>query len=94
VAGTSSVPPTRACVQRLPPARPARSIRPVRALKETRRYWLPLGAAVLCLYAASLGFPPIVAFVLIVAGVGLCLDAATTWLERTSSTGGMHDYKQ
>ena len=66
----------------------------MRSLKETRRYWLPLGGAALCLFAASWGVPPLAAYVLIVAGVGLCLDAATTWLERAGGTGGMHDYKQ
>ena len=55
---------------------------------------MPLSAAALCLFAASWGLPPLAAYVLIVVGVGLCLDAATTWLARTSSTGGMHDYKQ
>jgi hypothetical protein len=66
----------------------------VRALKETRRYWLPLTAAVLCLFAASLDLPPLAAYALIVAGVGFCLDAGTTWLARAGGTGGMHDYKQ
>jgi hypothetical protein len=89
-----SVPPTPACVQRLPPAQQARSIPPVRALKETRRYWLPLSGAAMCLFAASWGVPPLAAYVLIVAGVGLCIDAATTWLARAGGTGGLHDYKQ
>ena len=78
----------------MPPAEGARSIPRVRALKETRRYWLPLGGAVVCLFAASLGLPPLVVYVLIVAGVGVCFDAATVWLARAGSTGGMHDYKQ
>ena len=87
MAGPSSVPPTHACVQRLPPAGRARSIPSVRALKETRRYWLPLAAAALCLFAASWGVPPLAAYALIVVGVGLCLDAATTWLARAGGTG-------
>jgi hypothetical protein len=33
----------------------------MRFLKETRRYSLPLCAAVLCLIAASFGVPPLVA---------------------------------
>jgi hypothetical protein len=66
----------------------------VRALSETRRYWLPVAAAVLCLLAASFGPPPLVAYALIMAAFGLCFDAATAWLARAASTGGMHDYKQ
>jgi hypothetical protein len=66
----------------------------VRAVKDTRRYWLPLSAAVLCFLAASLGLPPLVAYVLIVIGVGFALDAGTTWLARTGSGGGLHEYKQ
>ena len=94
VAGSCSVPPTPACVQRLPPAERARSITIVRALKESRRYWLPLSGAALCLLVASWGLPPVAAYLLIVVGVGLCFDAATTWLARAGGTGGMNDYKQ
>ena len=66
----------------------------MQALKESRRYWLPVAAAALCLLAASFGPPPLVAYVLIMASFGLCLDAATAWLARAGGTGGMHDYKQ
>jgi hypothetical protein len=66
----------------------------VRAVKETRRYWLPLAAAALCLFAASWGPPPVVAYVLIMAAFGFCFDAATTWLARAGGTGGMQQYKQ
>jgi hypothetical protein len=83
MAGPSSVPPTRACVQRLPSAGRARSIPYVRALKETRRYWLPLAAAALCLFAASWGVPPLAAYALI---------AAPTWLARAGGTGGIREY--
>ena len=48
----------------------------MRAVKETRRYWLPLCAAVLCLFGASLGVPPLVAYVLIMLSFGFCFDAA------------------
>jgi hypothetical protein len=66
----------------------------VRAVKATRRYWLPLAAAVLCLLAASFGPPPVVAYALIMGAFGFCFDAATTWLARAGGTGGMHEYKQ
>jgi hypothetical protein len=66
----------------------------VRGLRETRRYWLPVGAAVLCLLAASFGPPPLVAYALIMVAVGLCFDAATAWLARAGGTGGMREYKQ
>ena len=64
------------------------------ALRETRRYWLPVGAAVLCLLAASFGPPPLVAYALIVFAVGLCFDAATAWLARAGGTGGIRDHRQ
>ena len=66
----------------------------MRALKDTRRYWLPLAAAVLCLFAASWGVPPLVAYALIMLAFGLCFDAATAWLARAGGTGGMRDFKQ
>ena len=66
----------------------------MRAVKDTRRYWLPLAAAVLCFFAASLSLPPLAAYVLIVMGVGFALDAGTTWLARMGSGGGLHEYKQ
>ena len=66
----------------------------MRAVKDTRRYWLPLTATALCFYASSLGLPPIAAFVLIVMGVGFALDAGTTWLARMGSGGGLHEHRQ
>ena len=66
----------------------------MRAVKDTRRYWIPVAAAVLCLLAASWGPPPIVAYALIMFAFGFCFDAATAWLARAGGTGGMHDYKQ
>jgi hypothetical protein len=66
----------------------------VQAVKDTKRYWLPLAAAVLCLYAASWSVPPLVAYVLIMAAFGFCFDAATLWLSRAGGTGGVRDYKQ
>ena len=69
-------------------------MRPMRALKESRRYWLPVAGAALCLLASSFGPPTVVAYVLIMVAFGLCFDAATAWLARAGGTGGMGDYKQ
>ena len=66
----------------------------MRAVKETRRYWLPLCAAVLCLVGASFGVPPLVAYALIMLSFGFCFDAATAWLARAGGTGGMRDHRQ
>ena len=66
----------------------------MRVLRETRRYWLPLAAAVLCLLAASFGPPPLVAYLLIMLAFGFCFDAATLWLARAGGTGGIRDFKQ
>ena len=66
----------------------------MQALKQTRRYWLPLAAAALCFYATTLGLPPLAVYGLIVMGVGFALDAGTTWLGRMGSSGGLHEYKQ
>ena len=57
------------------------------------RYWIPLLAAVACLYGASLT-PPLVAYVLIIAAFGFCFDAGTLWLSRLSGAGGLKDFKQ
>ena len=61
---------------------------------DTKRYWLPLAAAVLCLYAASRSVPPLAAYGLIMLAFGFCFDAATLWLARAGGTGGVRDYKQ
>lgn len=66
----------------------------MQVVKETRRYWLPLAAAVLCLIAASFALPPLVIYALIMLAFGFCFDAATAWLARAGGTGGMSDYKQ
>jgi len=66
----------------------------MRAVKDTRRYWLPLTAAALCFFATTLGLPPLAVYVLIVMGVGFALDAGTTWIGRMGSGGGLHEYKQ
>jgi hypothetical protein len=60
----------------------------MRFLKETRRYSLPLCAAVLCLIAASFGVPPLVAYALIMLAFGFCFDAAPGWLARAGGRGG------
>ena len=69
-------------------------MRSMQALKQSKRYWLPLAAAVLCLLVASLGPPPLVAYALIMGAFGLCFDAATAWFARAGGTGGMSDYRQ
>jgi hypothetical protein len=57
------------------------------------RFKLPLATAAVCLVAA--GFvPPVVAYLLVVAGFGFALDAGTAWLARAGGTGGMKDFKQ
>jgi len=66
----------------------------VRAVNDTKRYWLPLAAAVLCLFAASWGVPPLVGYGLIMLAFGLCFDVATLWLSRAGGTGGLRDFKQ
>ena len=66
----------------------------MRAVKDTRRYSLPLAAAVLCFFASTLGLPPLAGYVLVVMGVGFALDAGTTWIGRMGSSGGLHEYKQ
>ncbi len=57
------------------------------------RYWIPVLAAVACLYGASVT-PPLVAYVLIIAAFALCFDAATAWLARLAGAGGLKDFKQ
>ena len=54
---------------------------------------LPLVAAALCLWGASL-VPPLVAYGLIVLAFGLCFDAGTAWLARAGGTGGLKDFRQ
>ena len=66
----------------------------MRVIRETKRYSLPLAAAVLCLLAASWGPPPLAAYALIILSFGFCFDAATAWLARAGGTGGMRDFKQ
>ena len=58
------------------------------------RYWLPLAAAVLCLYVASMSVPPLVIYGLIIASFALCFDAATAWFAKAGGTGGVREYKQ
>jgi hypothetical protein len=65
----------------------------VHGLLESKRYWIPMVGACVCLFASTI-VAPIFAWVLIIATFGLLLDAGTAWLAKTGSTGGMHDYKQ
>jgi hypothetical protein len=71
----------------------ASSIRHVRGLIASRRYSLPMAAAVVCCIVASF-MSPILQWLFVVAAFGFVLDAATAWFERAGGTGGMHDYKQ
>ncbi len=65
----------------------------MRGFIASHRYSLPLAAAAICCYAASIA-APILAWLFVVAAFGFVLDAATAWFERAGGTGGMHDYKQ
>ena len=71
----------------------ASSIRHVRGFIASRRYSLPMAAAVVCCIVASF-MSPILQWLFVVAAFGFVLDAATAWFERAGGTGGMHEYKQ
>jgi hypothetical protein len=62
----------------------------VRALWRSKRVWLPFAAAVVCLVAAGWTAPAL-AWVLIIAGFGLCLDGATLWW---SKAGSLTEHRQ
>ena len=57
------------------------------------RYWLPLLAALVCLYVAT-KVSPIVGFVLIVLAFGLVLEVSTKLFEQAGKTGSIHDHRQ
>jgi hypothetical protein len=62
----------------------------VRAVWKSKRLWLPFAAAALCLMAAS-WTGPVLAWVLVMASFGFCLDGVTLmW----SKGGGLSDYRQ
>ena len=57
------------------------------------RYWLPLVAAFVLLYAAT-KVSAIVSFVLIVVAFGLVIEVSTKMFERNGRTGGLHNHRQ
>jgi hypothetical protein len=59
----------------------------------TARYWIPLVAGFGCLFAA-LHVGPVLTIVLLVAGLGLLLDAGTAMFAKAGGTGGMFDNRQ
>jgi hypothetical protein len=65
----------------------------MRGAARTKRYWLPLVAAAICLTVAFY-VGPLIAMILMIAALGLVFDAATAWFAKVSGTGGLRDYKQ
>jgi hypothetical protein len=65
----------------------------VRAVLDTKRYWLGLLAAVACFIVAA-RVPPLATYALTMAAIGLVLDSATAWWGKNAKGGGMHDYRQ
>jgi hypothetical protein len=57
------------------------------------RYWLPLVAALVCLYVGT-KVSAIVGFVLIVVAFGLVLEVSTKLFEQAGKTGSIHDHRQ
>lgn len=57
------------------------------------RYWLPLVAALVLLYAAT-KVSAIVGFVLVIAAFGLVIEVSTKMFENAGKTGGLHDHRQ
>jgi hypothetical protein len=57
------------------------------------RYWLPLVAAFVLLYAATKA-SALVGLVLIVAAFGLVIEVSTKIFENTGKTGGLHNHRQ
>lgn len=58
------------------------------------RYWLPLAAAFVLLYVATMVSSAIVSFVLIVAAFGLVIEVSTKLFENAGKTGGLHNHRQ
>ena len=65
----------------------------MRGVLETKRYWLPLAAAMIYLFVA-LWTGPLVGWLLLMTAFGLMLDGATAWFAKAGGTGGLRDYKQ
>lgn len=62
-------------------------------MRETVRYWLPLGAGMACLVGAAF-FNALVGWILIMAAFGLLLDGLTALWERAGSTGNLTTHRQ
>jgi hypothetical protein len=66
------------------------TLHPMRAVWSSKRVWLPFAAAVLCLTAAG-WTGPLLAWVLVMAAFGFCLDGVTLmW----SKAGGLSEHRQ
>jgi hypothetical protein len=57
------------------------------------RYWLPLAAAFVLLYVATMA-SAIVGLVLIIAAFGLVIEVSTKLFENAGKTGGLHNHRQ
>jgi hypothetical protein len=57
------------------------------------RYWLPIVAAFVLMYAAT-RTSAIVSFLLIVAAFGLVIEVSTKIFENGGRSGGLHDHRQ
>ena len=57
------------------------------------RYWLPLVAAFVLLYAAT-RVSAIIAFILIIAAFGLVIEVSTKMLENSGKSGGLGNHRQ
>jgi hypothetical protein len=57
------------------------------------RYWLPLVAALVCLYVGT-KVSAIVSFVLIIVAFGLVIEVSTKLFEQAGKTGSIHDHRQ
>lgn len=65
----------------------------MRAVIDTRRYWIGIVAAVACFVAAP-HVPPLATYALTMTAIGLILDSATAWWGKNAKRGGMNDYRQ
>jgi hypothetical protein len=57
------------------------------------RYWLPLIAALVCLFIST-RVGPIVGFILIIAAFGLVIEVSTKAFEQSGRGGRLTDHKQ
>jgi hypothetical protein len=57
------------------------------------RYWLPLVAALVCLYVST-KLPPIPAYVLIVVAFFFVIEVSTKFLQQAGGTGRLKDHRQ